>query len=101
MTQSITQAKRRILGGFGWNYAIIDVGCNRSVAGKTWSEEFFAALRDKDQKKVVIRDVSNGQKFRCGGGKVFAAKKEIKAPVMIGSKTYSLGWHVVMVLFLW
>ena len=29
------------------------------------------------------------------GGKVFAAVKQIKAPVMIGNKHYSLSWYMV------
>ena len=38
---------RNMLGGFGWNYAIIDTGCNKSVAGKEWSDENLAALGDR------------------------------------------------------
>ena len=90
-----SKEERNMLGGFSWNYAIIDTGCNKSVAGKEWSKEYLAALGDKDRNKVVIKDVQDGQKFRFGGGKVFAAEKEIKAPVMIGTKRYSLRWHVV------
>jgi hypothetical protein len=35
--------EENILGDFGWNFAIIDTGCNRSVAGR-WTEEYLAAL---------------------------------------------------------
>ena len=90
-----SKGERNMLGGFGWNYAIIDTGCNKSVAGKEWSDEYLAALGDRDRNKVVIKEVKDGQKFRFGGGKVFATEKEIRAPVMIGNKKYSLRWHVV------
>ena len=87
--------EKNMLGGFGWNVAIIDTGCNKSVAGREWSKEYLAALGDEDRSRVVIKDVPEGQKFRFGGGKVFAAEKEIRAPVMIGTNRYYLRWHVV------
>ena len=68
---------------------IINTDCNKSVSGKDWSKEYLAG----DRNKVVIKDIKDGQKFRFGGGKVFAA--EIRAPVMIGNKRYSLRWHIV------
>ena len=52
-------------------------------------------LGDRDRNKVVIKEVKDGQKFRFGGGKVFATEKEIRAPVMIGNKRYTLRWHIV------
>merc|ERR1712112_493529 len=76
-------------------YAVIDTGCNRSVAGNEWSEKYIAALGDKHRSKVVIKDVEDGKKFRFGGGRVVVARKEIKAPIMLGNKRYSLSWHVV------
>merc|ERR1712112_583396 len=84
-----------MLGGFGWNYAIIDTGCNKSVAGNEWSEKYIAALGDKHRSKVVITDVKDGQKFRFGGGRVVVARKEITAPIMLGNKRYNVRWHVV------
>ena len=87
--------EKNMLGGFGWNVAIIDTGCNKSVAGREWSKEYLDALGDEDRRKVVIEDVPGGQKFRFGGGKVFDAKREIRAPVMIGTNRYYLRWHVV------
>ena len=84
-----------MLGGFGWSYTIIDTGCNKSVAGKEWSNEYLAALRYKDRNKVVIKEVKDRQKFRFGGGKVFTAIEEVRAPVMIGSKLYNLCWFMV------
>ena len=44
---------------------------------------------------MVTKEVTNGQKFRFGGEKVFAVQEEVKAPVMTGNKQYSLGWFVV------
>jgi len=42
----------KLLGGFGWNYAILDTGCNKSVAGTRWTEEYIKALSNKDRQKV-------------------------------------------------
>ena len=47
--------KDDILGGFGWNYAILDTGCNKSVAGNMWMEEYLAVLRNKDRRKVDVK----------------------------------------------
>ena len=77
--------------GFGWRFAIIDKGCNRSVTGRRWTEEYITDIGQKDRKKAVIKNVTNRQKFILGEGKVFAAKDEVKALVMIGNKHYSLG----------
>merc|ERR1712112_337034 len=84
-----------MLGGFGWNFAILDTGCNKSVAGSEWTKEYLAALGDIDRSKVVSTDVRDGQKFRFGGGKVFAAEQEVRAPVMVGTSRYYLNWYVV------
>ena len=43
---------RDLLGGFGWNYAILDTGCNKSVAGMRWTEEYIRRLSSEDRKKV-------------------------------------------------
>merc|ERR1712112_600552 len=86
--------ERNMLGGFGWNVAIIDTGSNKSVAGREWTEEYLAALGDKDRSSIVNKDVRNGQKFRFGGGKVVTAEKEIKVPVRVGNNRYKLSWHV-------
>ena len=48
---------------------------------------------------MVSRELSDGmdqKKFRFGRGKIFTAQREIKAPVMIGNKTYRLGWYKII-----
>ena len=52
-----------MLGGLGWNYAILDTGCNKSVVGNRWTEEYLAALSDADRKKVKTKEVDGKQKF--------------------------------------
>jgi hypothetical protein len=91
----VSKEEDNILGGFGWNFAILDTGCNKSVAGRRWTEEYLAVLGEADKEKVQIKEVDVKQKFRFGGGKVCVATKEVKAPVSIGNKRYKLGWHVV------
>ena len=49
--------EKNMLGGFGWNFAILDTGCNKSVAGSEWTKEYLAALGDTDRSKVVSTDV--------------------------------------------
>ena len=44
--------ERKLIGGFGWNYAILDTGCNKSVAGMRWTEEYIRRLSSEDRKKV-------------------------------------------------
>ena len=76
-------------------YSLLSMATNRSVAGRRWTEEYLVALGEKDRKKVVIKEVTNGQKFIFSGGNVCTAKEEVKAPVMIGNKRYSLSRFVV------
>ena len=52
-------------------------------------------LGEKDKRKVKTKEVTNGQKFRFGGGKVFTAIAEVRAPVIIGRKGYKLIWFMV------
>ena len=39
-----TEFAEALIGGFGWNFAIIDICCTRSVVGSRWTEGYFAAL---------------------------------------------------------
>ena len=55
----------------------LDIGCNRSVAGRRWTDEYMAALGEKDKRKVKTKEVTNRQKFRFGGGKVFVEAQEV------------------------
>ena len=41
------------------------------------AEEYLAALGEKGRKKVVFTEVTNGQKFRFGGGQFLNTKEEI------------------------
>ena len=67
----------------------------QKYCGKRWTNENIATLGEKDKRKVLIKDVTNGRRFRFGGGKAFTDIKEVKAPVRIGSKHYNLSWFVV------
>merc|ERR1712059_87702 len=42
--------ERKLMGGFRWNYAILDTGCNKSVAGTRWTEEYIKRLSSNDKK---------------------------------------------------
>ena len=90
-----TKEEQKLLGGFGWNHAILDTGCNKSVAGMRWTEEYIQALSIKDRKEVRASSMEGKQRFKFGGGTVFEAKVTISAPVQIGEKKYKLRWHVV------
>ena len=59
-----------MMGGFGWHHAIIDTGCNKSVAGDKWIEEYIGALSDEQMKKVTAIKPNKPQKFKFGGGTV-------------------------------
>ena len=57
--------------------AILDTGCNRSIAERRWTDEYISAMGEEDKRKVKTKEVTNGQKFRFGGGKVFVATQEV------------------------
>ena len=69
---------------------ILDSGCKRSVAGRKWTEEYIAALGEKDKRNVRTKEVTIGQKFRFRGEQVFTATEEVRALVIIGSKRFNL-----------
>ena len=45
-----------------WNVAILDTGCNRSVAGRRWTEEYITVLGE-DKRKVRTKETSGGAGF--------------------------------------
>ena len=58
------------------------------MAGRKWTEEYLATLSNTNRKKVMSTILENGQNLSFGGGKTFAAQREIKALVMIGRRRY-------------
>ena len=78
--------EQKMVGGFGWNHAILDTDCKKSVAGTRWTEEYIKALSRKDKKEVKMGSNKGKQRFKFGGGMVCESKTVISAPVEIGGK---------------
>ena len=65
------------------NKAILDTGCAKSVAGKTWTERFLNSILEEDKKYIVI--TKSNARFRFGDGVIHGSSRRIIAPVYFGS----------------
>ena len=72
---------------------ILDCGCNCSVAGKEWSDDYIASLDENEQSRV--KESTSTTKFKFGDGKVYQASKKINVPAQLGSKNVMIQYHVI------
>ena len=73
---------------------LLDSGCSKNVAGRTWIEDYVGLLDDKHMSKLkIINDMRH--KFRFGGGTVYKSDSEYIIPAMVGEKDIKIRCNVV------
>ena len=65
---------------------ILDSACTKTVAGRTWAEEYFSLLNEKDSLKAEQSSKEGTSYFRFG--KESRSRKVMKLPILLyGRKT--------------
>ena len=73
--------------------AVIDSGCSKTVAGKTWLNCFLETLNE-DELMNIHRKESN-QVFKFGKGEPIKSKGKVFIPVILGKKNVTIELDVV------
>ena len=74
---------------------ILDSACTKTVAGKTWIEEFLALLSDNEREEVLNSKKVGSSLYRFGDGKETRSKHEMTVPMTICGKKLKLSVDVV------
>ena len=73
--------------------AVLDSGCTKTVAGRTWMDEFMHTLTD-EPKALVMKNQTRSI-FRFGDGRESLSEESLDIPVTIGSQNYMISTDVV------
>ena len=76
-----------------WCHAVVDSGCSKTVAGKSWYEVYCESLND-EERSSIIEENSNAI-FKFGDSKAVESMKKVYLPVVIGKKNVSLEVEIV------
>ena len=74
---------------------ILDSACTKTVAGKTWIDEFLALLSDKEREEALNSKKISSSLYRFGDGKETRSKHEMTLPMTICGKKLELSVDVV------
>ena len=75
------------------DYAILDSGCERSVCGIQWADEYFKTLDEEDKAQLEI--LPSTAKFKFGDGKLHLSRCLVKTPVYIAGLRKIMVFDVV------
>ena len=73
--------------------AILDSGCSKTVAGKTWMDSYLDQLSDKD--RSVVKMFPCNTRFRFGDGAESISNSLVNFPAVIGNTKVSIEANVV------
>ena len=65
---------------------ILDSACTKTVAGKTWMDEFLSQLDEKERKIALNSKKASSSLYRFGDGQETLSKHEITVPMRICGK---------------
>ena len=86
------QSRHELLGeSFG--HAVVDSGCNKTVCGRIWFDEYVSSLPRSETLKIESK--LDTRRFRFGDGDIFTSTKLYTIPIMVGSKPVKLDTHIV------
>ena len=76
---------------------ILDSACTKTVAGKTWMDEFVSQLGDQERKKALDSKKASSSLYRFGDGQETLSKHEITVPMSICGKNIPISVDIVEV----
>ena len=75
------------------DHALIDTGCQKSVCGETWYEEYKANLSEEERRMIMENTGTSAYKF--GGHGVYKSARLVIAPVYVGGTRKIIKFDVV------
>ena len=74
---------------------ILDSACTKTVAGKTWMDEFLSQLDEKERKIALNSKKASSSLYRFGDGQETLSKHEITVPMRICGKKMTISVDIV------
>ena len=76
-----------------WNAAILDTGATKTVAGKTWVDNYISSLPQFERDQVEFKECSTA--YRFGDGKGVSAKESVTLPTTIGDMSLWISTDII------
>ena len=75
------------------NYAVLDIGCSRTVCGEQWLNSYVESLDEMNQKKV--KSFVSNEVFKFGDGTCLGSKGKYSIPVRLAGKLVTIQTEVL------
>jgi hypothetical protein len=74
---------------------ILDTACTKTVAGRTWTEEYLSLLSDSERNMALKSKKNSSSLYRFGDGQETCSEHEITVPMTICGKRVHIAIDVV------